>query len=282
MSVRIIIDSASDFTKERADQLNLDFMPLKTIFGDTEYLDGITIDHHRFFELLIEGDCMPTTSQVSPHDFETIYQDVKEKGDTAVVITLSSKLSGTYQSANIALDGFEDCITVVDSENVCAGEQILILYACHLREQGLSAKEIAHALDIKKKDICVVALLDTLEYLKKGGRISATAAFAGTLLSIKPVIAIENGEVVVLGKARGSKNGNNMLKQEITKCNGIDFTMPVMLVYSGLDDSMLKKYMLDNIDLWEGNLEELPYTSIGATIGTHVGPGAIGVAFFHK
>lgn len=153
MSVRIIIDSASDFTKERADQLNLDFMPLKTIFGDT-----------------------------------------------AVVITLSPKLSGTYQSANIALDGFEDCITVVDSENVCAGEQILILYACHLREQGLSAKEIAHALDVKKKDICVVALLDTLEYLKKGGRISATAAFAGTLLSIKPVIAIENGEVVVLGK----------------------------------------------------------------------------------
>ena len=118
-------------------------MPLKTIFGETEYLDGVTISHKEFYEKLIESDCMPTTSQIPPHDFEQLYADVKEKKDTAVVITLSSRLSGTFQSANIALDGYEDCITIVDSENVCLGEQILVMYACRLRDAGVSARVFA-------------------------------------------------------------------------------------------------------------------------------------------
>ena len=271
MSVRIIIDSASDLTKEQADKLGLDFLPLKTIFGTEEYLDGITLSHQQFYEKLIE-----------PHDFEQLYADVKEKKDTAVVITLSSRLSGTFQSANIALDGYEDCITIVDSENVCLGEQILVMYACRLRDAGVSASEIAKALDQKKKDVRVLALLDTLEYLKRGGRISKTAALAGNLLSIKPVIAIVDGEVAVLGKARGSKNGCNMLREEIAKCNGIDFSMPLCLGYTGLEDSLLQKYIEDNTDLWKSYVEELPISSIGSTIGTHTGPGGICVAFFSK
>ena len=228
MSVRIIVDSASDLTKERADALNLDYMPLKTIFGETEYLDGVTISHKEFYEKLIECGTIPTTSQVSPHDFEAKFKEVKEAGDTAVVICLSSLLSGTYQSAHIALDGYEDCITLVDSLNVCLGEQILVLYAVKLRDEGLSAKEIAEKLEEKKKDVCVLAVFDTLEYLKQGGRISKTAAWAGNILSIKPVIAIEKGEVAILGKARGSKNGNNILIQEVKNKNGIDFSMPYM------------------------------------------------------
>lgn len=282
MSLRIIIDSASDITKDKADKLQLDFLPLKTIFGDTEYLDGITLSHRKFFELLIESDCMPTTSQISPHDYEQIYEDVKKNGDTAIVITLSSKLSGSYQSANIALDGYEDCIHIVDSENVCLGEQILVLYACRLRDAGLSANEIVEKLEEKKKDICVIALIDTLEYLKRGGRISSTAAFAGNLLSLKPVIAIVDGEVVILGKARGSKNGNNMLMQEVEKSNGIDFSMPFMLGYAGLDDSILKKYIDDSISLWEGMVDELPISTVGSTIGTHIGPGGICVSYFRN
>ena len=123
-------------------------MPLKTIFGETEYLDGVTISHKEFYEKLIECGTIPTTSQVSPHDFEAKFKEVKEAGDTAVVICLSSLLSGTYQSAHIALDGYEDCITLVDSLNVCLGEQILVLYAVKLRDEGLSAKEIAEKLDI--------------------------------------------------------------------------------------------------------------------------------------
>lgn len=279
MSVRIIVDSASDLTKERADALNLDYMPLKTIFGETEYLDGVTISHKEFYEKLIECGTIPTTSQVSPHDFEAKFKEVKEAGDTAVVICLSSLLSGTYQSAHIALDGYEDCITLVDSLNVCLGEQILVLYAVKLRDEGLSAKEIAEKLEEKKKDVCVLAVFDTLEYLKQGGRISKTAAWAGNILSIKPVIAIEKGEVAILGKARGSKNGNNILIQEVKNKNGIDFSMPYMLGYSGLDDSLLRKYIADSADLWTGQTKELPISTIGSTIGTHAGPGAICVSF---
>ena len=132
--------------------------------------------------------------------------------------------------------------------NICSN--IIIIYAVKLRDEGLSAKEIAEKLEEKKKDVCVLAVFDTLEYLKQGGRISKTAAWAGNILSIKPVIAIEKGEVAILGKARGSKNGNNILIQEVKNKNGIDFSMPYMLGYSGLDDSLLRKYIADSADLW--------------------------------
>lgn len=280
MSVRIIIDSACDLTKTQADALKTTFLPLKTILGGEEFLDGITISHRQFFEKLVESDCMPTTSQIPPHDYETLFHEIKEAGDTAVVITLSSKLSGTYQSANIARDGYEDCIWLVDSENVCIGEQILVRYACRLRDEGISAAKIASILDRRKKDIRLLALLDTLEYLKRGGRISGAAALAGSLLSIKPVITVTDGEVAVLGKARGSKNGNNMLREEINKCGGIQYSLPYSLAYSGLDDTLLQKYIADNEDVWKDQVTELPISTIGSTIGTHVGPGAIAVAFF--
>lgn len=280
MSIRIIIDSASDLTKAQADAMDLTFLPLRTIFGDEEYLDGITLTHRQFYEKLIESGCMPTTSQIPPHDYETVFEEVKAAGDTAVVITLSGRLSGTFQSANIAIEGYEDCIFPVDSENVSLGEQILVRLACRLRKSGLTAQEIASELNRKKKKIRLIALLDTLEYLKKGGRVSKTAAFAGSLLSIKPVIAIADGEVQILGKARGSKNGNNMLMQETANSGGIDFSLPFCLGYTGLDTTVLQKYINDSESLWKGHADELPITTIGSTIGTHAGPGAIGVAYF--
>ena len=281
MSVRIVIDSASDITLQRADELHLDFMPLKTIFGEEEYLDGITITHEQFYEKLIECGTIPTTSQISPYEFEKKFKEIREAGDTAVVITLSSLLSGTYQSAVLASDGFEDCIFTVDSLNVSLGLQSLVLYAVRLRDQGMSAKEIAAELERVKNKIVVLAVIDTLDYLKQGGRISKTAAWAGTMLAIKPVISIVKGEVVILGKARGSKNGNNMLMQNVKESGGIDFSMPYCLGYTGLDDTLLQKYIRDSAVLWEGKTDNLPITTIGSTIGTHAGPGAIGVAFFH-
>lgn len=281
MSVRIVIDSASDITLQRADGLHLDFMPLKTIFGEEEYLDGITITHKQFYEKLIECGTIPTTSQIPPYEFEKKFKEIREAGDTAVVITLSSLLSGTYQSAVLASDGFEDCIFTVDSLNVSLGLQSLVLYAVRLRDQGMSAKEIAAELERVKNKIVVLAVIDTLEYLKQGGRISKTAAWAGTMLAIKPVISIVKGEVVILGKARGSKNGNNMLMQNVKESGGIDFSMPYCLGYTGLDDTLLQKYIRDSAVLWEGKTDNLPITTIGSTIGTHAGPGAIGVAFFH-
>lgn len=283
MSLRIVIDSASDITMERALALGLDFMPLKTIFGDEEYLDGVNLPHRAFYEKLIESGVFPTTSQIAPHEFEKKYREIRNAGDTAIVITLSSLLSGTYQSANIALEGYEDCVRIVDSKNVSVGEQNLVMYAVRLRDQGLSAEEIASKLEEKKKKICVLALFDTLEYLKRGGRLSGAAAWAGNLLSIKPVISVEKGEVVILGKARGSKNGNNLLIQQVGAHGGIDFSMPYCLGYTGLEDSMLRKYLTDSAAVWEGKVtaEDIPVTSVGSTIGTHAGPGAIAVSFYH-
>lgn len=282
MAVKIIVDSGADFTPERAKALGIEILPIKTMFGDEEFLDGVNMSHEEFFEKLIESDQMPTTSQVAPFEYEEVFERIKQAGDTAVCITISSKLSGCYQSANIAIDGYEDCIEIVDSNNVCIGEQILTLRAVNLRDSGKSAKEIADTLNEEKNNIKLIALLDTLEYLKKGGRISTAAAIAGSMLSIKPVIAIENGEVVVLGKARGSKNGNNMLIQHIQKSGTIDFDRPFSLAYSGLSDSLLQKYIRDSKALYEGYEGELPVSTIGCAIGTHVGPGAIALSFFAK
>ena len=281
MSVRIVVDSACDLTKMQAEELGLDYISLKTIFGEEEYLDGTTLSHEEFYEKLIECGTIPTTSQIPPYEFERKFREIKEAGDVAVVITLSSLLSGTYQSAVIALEGYEDCIYLVDSLNVSIGEQNLVKYAVRLRDQGMNAPEIAEELNKVKHNICVLAVFDTLEYLKQGGRISKSAAWAGTMLSIKPVISVAKGEVIVLGKARGSKNGNNLLMENVLVSGGIDFSMPYCLGYSGLDDSLLQKYIKDSAALWEGKTDKLPISTIGSTIGTHAGPGAIAVSFFH-
>ena len=275
--MRIIVDSTSDLTPEIKKQVHI--VPLTVHFGDVEFIDGVTIDHKQFYEKLIETDVHPSTSQASPAAFEAEYEKAKDEG--AVVITVSSKLSGTYQSAVIAAEEYEN-IYVVDSTSVAIGASILVELAVRLANQGLEAKEIARQLEEEKRKIVLVALVDTLEYLKKGGRISKSVAAFGTMLNIKPVLAVEDGEIQVLGKARGSKMGNNMLVQQIDKAGGIDFTKPVLLGYTGLSDAMLLKYINDSRYLWEGNLPEVRYTTIGSVIGTHVGPGAVAVAFFKK
>ena len=280
--VRIIIDSACDMPKKEADELKLDFLPLKTIFGEEEFLDGITMTHNEFYTRLENSDTNPSTSQISPAEYEDIYEDVKKCGDTAVVITLSSKLSGTYQSANIAREDYEDYVYIVDSENVTLGEQLLIRYACELRDLGFSAKEIVEALEKKKKNIHVAAVLDTLEYLQRGGRISKTAAVAGNLLSIKPVVAITDGEVTLAAKARGLKNAGTQLTEILKSYGEVDFSMPHAYMYSGHSDDLLQKYICDHADAWNGQTAAIPVYTIGSTIGTHVGPGAFGFAFFVK
>lgn len=282
MSVQIVIDSACDLPKSTADILGLHYMPMRTIFGDQEYLDGISPTGEQFYEKLIETDEVPKTSQVPPSDFEAAFEKIIAAGDTALCITISSKLSGTYQSAMIAAERFGDKVIVVDSLNVTVGEQLLVLRATQLQKEGWSAWEMAEILNHEKKRIRLIALLDTLEYLKKGGRISSTVAFAGALLSIKPVIALVDGEIELLGKARGSKNGNNKLMELVESSRGIDFERPFSLAYSGLSDHLLRKYITDSHALYEGKTDHLPVCRIGSTIGTHAGPGAIGVAFFEN
>jgi len=144
----------------------------------------------------------------------------------------------------------------------------------------LSATAIADELNSAKKRIRLVALLDTLEYLKKGGRISSSAAFLGNVLKIKPVIAIDNGEVAILGKARGSKQGNNFLIEQVNTYGGIDYSMPVLLGYTGCSTELIDKYIKDSSSLWENKIPVPARIKVGATIGTHIGPGGITVAFF--
>lgn len=280
MSVKIITDSASDLPASRHPAISV--LPMTITFGDRQYRDGEELSNQRFYELLIESEQLPSTSQIGPAQFEEAFRAQVEEGHTVVAVILSGKLSGTYQSACIAAEEFPQQVFVVDSENAAMGERVLVERAAQLVDQGLSAGEIAQRLEREKKDIRLIALLDTLEYLKRGGRISKSVAAIGGMLSIKPVIAIQNGEVCMLGKARGSKNGNNLLMQEIQKTAGIDFDRPYCLGYSGFHDDMLQKYIADSRSLWEGHAEHLPVGTIGATIGTHVGPGAVGVAFFQK
>lgn len=282
MAVQFIIDSAADIIPSEAEKLGIIHLPLKVIFGNEEYFDAVNLSHKEFYEKLIESDALPGTSQIPPIEFQEVFEKVVSAGDTAVVITIASGLSGTYQSAKIAAEDFSDKIFVVDSENACIGERILILRGLELKNEGLNAEEIAKKLDEEKKKIRLLALLDTLEYLKKGGRISSATALAGTLLSIKPVISVENGKVVIAGKARGSKQGNNLLRELIEKCGGISFDKPYCLAYSGLSDELLLKYIDDSSELWKGYTDNLPVVTVGCTIGTHVGPGAVAVAFFEK
>ena len=280
MSVKIITDSASDVLTPYHPAVSV--LPMTITFGDQQYRDKEELSHQRFYELLIESEQLPSTSQIGPAQFEEAFQAQVDAGHSVVAVILSGKLSGTYQSACIAAEEFPQKVFVVDSENAALGEGILVQRAAQLVDQGLEAPEIAQRLEDEKKDIRLIALLDTLEYLKRGGRISPSVALVGGLLSVKPVVAVERGEVVMLGKARGSKNGNNLLVQEIQKTTGIDFERPYCLGYSGFHNDMLQKYIADSRSLWEGHAEHLPIGTIGATIGTHIGPGAVGVAFFQK
>ena len=280
MSVRIITDSASDMSP--AEHPALAVLPLSVTFGTDVYMDGVDIDHQRFYEMLVERDELPKTGQVNPYAFSQAIAEARKAGDEAVIITVGAKLSGTNQSARTALaEAPGGDVYVVDSNNVTLGERVLVEYALRLVDEGRSAAQIAAAVEAVRDRVVVIGLLETLEYLVRGGRLSAAAGAVGTLLNVKPVVAVEDGLIVQLGKARGSKNGRNLLNQKVEKSGGIDFSMPLALGYTGLSDAVLKKYVEDSAALWAGHTEgELPVHTIGATIGTHVGPGAVAVAFF--
>lgn len=282
MGVTIIADSASEVSQETAKEWGIKVIPLKIRFGEEEFLDGVTFSNKRFYEKLIESDELPKTSQISPADYEDCFKAAVEAGDEVVCLTISSGVSGCVQSANIAAAEYEGKVYVVDTMQFCISYYILVEYAVRLRDAGKSAKEIADEITRVREKAIVLAVFDTLEYLKAGGRLSSTAAFVGEILSIKPVITITNGIVDVIGKARGSKKGNNMLIEKVKAIGGIDFTMPVVTGYTGLSDEYLQKYLEDSRDLYDGDISDIRKVSVGATVGTYAGPGAIAVAFYPK
>lgn len=276
MQVKIIVDSTADLHPWQKECVEV--VPLTVHFGQEEYEDGVTITHQEFYEKLVESDVLPTTSQATPDAFDRVFSKVAAAGDSAVVLTLASQLSGTYQSAMIAAGEYEN-IHVVDSGSVTIGIGILTQRALELADQGLEAAEIARILTQEAKKIRIVAILDTLEYLKRGGRVSKTVAFAGALLNIKPIISVAEGQIGMLGKARGTKQGSKLMMSQIEEL-GADLSRPAMLGFTGVSDEAMKKYLEDSGEFWGAAAED--YTMIGSVIGTHAGPGAVAAAFFQK
>ena len=252
--VRILVDSTVDLPERCRAQVRA--VPLTVHFGDEELIDGVTIDRRRFYERLIESDVLPTTSQATPAAFAKEFEAVRQAGESAVVITISAELSGTYQSACIAAADYED-IYVVDSRSAAIGSGILAELALEWAADGIAAAELAGLLTKKRDDICLLGLLD-----------------------IKPVVTLENGAVTMIGKARGSKQGNNLLVQKVRESGGIDFSLPILLGYTGLSDALLQKYVADSAALWRDHCGSLEQTLLCSVIGTHTGPGVVAVAFF--
>lgn len=280
MAVKFIIDSAGDLIPSDCEKLGVTHLPMTIRFGTEEYTDAVTLSHQEFYEKLVSNPNHPTSSQIPPAVFSEAYQRLTATGDQVVVITLSSKLSGTYQSAVIAADEFENQVFVVDSLTATVGERVLLEYGLRLASQGLSAREIATELEAQRGRIRIFATLDTLEYLKRGGRISSSTAVVGGLLNIKPAIAVEDGCVISAGKARGNKAANTLLRQLIEKTNGIDFSMPMCLVYSGVAPDNLNRFLEEQGDLFDPYPGQVPVATVGCAIGSHVGPGAAGVIYF--
>ncbi|MCF0108343.1 MAG: DegV family protein [Bacilli bacterium] len=275
--IRIICDSASDITLKDAKKLNIDVVPMPIRFDDKEYLDGVNISFDEFYDKLAVEKNLPVTSQINPFVWEEKINQYPD--DEIILITLSSRLSGTYKSALTASEGKKN-VRVVDSLNATAGIRVLVDRAVDLREQGKTIDEICDVLNEEKKNICVIGVLDNLKALKKGGRISPTVAMVGGLLGIKPIIEVKDGEVVMAGKARGSHNGFKRVKEIILDYGGIDTTKEVILAYTGNSDEMLEKYIAsakNDVINRSFNIQR-----IGATIGTHIGDGAIAIVFSHN
>lgn len=256
-------------------------IPLTVRFGEEEYIDGVTITNEEFYQKLESVEQLPTTSQVTPEEFRQVFQEVTDAGDEAVVITVASGLSGTCQSANIAAMEFDN-IYVVDSGNVAVGSGVIVEYAFRLLKEGKSAKEIKEILDAEVGKVHIIAMVDTLKYLKMGGRISGAVALAGSLLHIKPIVEVYDGAIHQIAKAQGARKGNQVLIQEIQKVGDIDFTKPVLFGHSGQTDEGMKLFLENTKAFWEG--KDVPDESIlmGSTIGTHAGPGIVAIGFFTK
>ena len=278
MSVRIITDSTVDLTPDVRARVKV--VPLSVRFGDQEFQDSVTITAEKFYEMLVKIEELPTTSQPTPVAFEDAYREAVEAGDEVVCITIASKLSGTYQSATIAAEEFPGKVFVVDSRTAAIGSGALTEYALQLADQGMGGEQILKELMEKREKVRLYAIVDTLEYLKKGGRLSSTVALVGGLLNVKPIICVdEAGEIKVPGKARGMKNAFAQLSQLCSQNGGPDSDMPILLGYTGESDENLCKYMEENTQMWGFDPEK---TIVGSAIGVHVGPGAVAAAFFSK
>ena len=280
MAIRIITDTPSDISFDEAKEMNIDLVPLKINVDGESYREGIDISVDQFYQMLETSKVLPTTSTPSPDDFLTYFEEAKEAGDDVVVLTLASALSGTYQCAILAKDMADyPNIHVIDSEQATLGEMVLVRYATKLRDEGKSVQEIVDTIEASKKKVVLLAVLDTLEYLHKGGRLPKSVAIAGGLLKIKPMITLKDGSVEVVGKSRGIKASIKNLLAEIEKYPEFDAAAPIVYGYTASSDQC--ETFKEKADE-KFNLKDTKMYPIGSVIGTHAGPGAFAIGFLHK
>lgn len=280
MGIRIITDSTSDISREQAKQLDITLVPLKVIFNDREYKEGIEITIEGFYEKLVQAERLPTTSQPSPDDFIGYFNEAREAGDSVIVMLISGKLSGTVQSALIAKEmaDYQD-IHIIDTNNAITGLRILVEHAVKLRREGRTAAEIVDAIHKLRDKIVLLGMVDTLEFLHKGGRLSKSSAILGTLLKFKPIITLKDGVIGVVGKERGVNKGIARILEIADEYGEIDRNYPVNLGYTAEDskcvmlrDKLAEKYGLDGMRMFP----------MGCVVGTHVGPGACVLTYIKK
>jgi DegV family protein with EDD domain len=282
MAIRIITDSSADISQEEARQLGISVALLRVIIDGKEYDDGVDLDVDDFYVKLREAKNLPTTSQPSPEQFLALFQEAKAAGDTVIAILISGVLSGTLQSAQIARDmaDYPD-IHIIDSETTIMGLRLLVELAVRMRDAGESAADIIAAVEEAKHRVFLVAMVDTLEYLVKGGRLSRTSGMVGTLLKIKPIITLTKSGVQVLGKARGFAAAKEYLLQEMQKAGEADPTMPIYFGYTA-DASLCDSFRAQA----EATLKLCNVVtrgeSVGCAIGTHAGPNAVVVVYLKK
>lgn len=277
--IRIMVDTSADYTVEETKEKGIGLLPIHITMGDKDYRDAYDLTKEEFYELLTAGSEFPKTSQPSLQDLLDAFEEAKENGDELIYLTLSSSLSGTYQSAVLAKNMAEyDKIYLVDSLTATHMVRVLADHAKKLADEGASAEKIVEELENLKKRVKVYAALDTLEYLYKGGRLSKTSAVLGEMARIKPLITVNaNGEVAVVGKCMGKNKAITTLMKMIGDSN-IDPDFPRYSVYTqGLENSELfEKRVTD------AGIEITERYQIGATIGAHIGPGVFGLVFVEK
>lgn len=277
MAIRLIVDSSSDITKEEAEKINAIYVPLNVRFGDDVFADGIDMTKDEFYKLLEDREDFPQTAAAAPNSYIEAYEEIKSNGDKAILLTLSSKVSACYQSAILASQGYEDSIYVLDTLTASLGIRTLIEYAYKKIIEGIDFESLIKDLENKKKYAKIFAFVDTLEYAKKGGRISKFASTLGGLLNIKPILSLnEDGLLYIADKARGLKNGFSKFDKLIEKASE-NKLKELFISYSGLSRENLDKYLERNKDKFE-NIK-LNIGQIGSSIGSHAGPGAVVVAF---
>ena len=279
--IRILTDSASDILPAEAEQLGVTVIPLNVTLEDGTVLrDGVDMTPSAYYEILAGCRKLPTTSQPSPELFENFFLEAAAAGDEVIGIFLSHALSGTYQCAKLAADMANvDNVLFVDSGHVCLSEALLVRLAVQLRDSGKTAGQIAAILEHAKEHLHLVAAIDDLKYLRKGGRLPAAVAVAGGMLGIKPLITIQDGKVAMAGKARGLPGAYVALFKKVEEMGGINPAFPALAGYtvSPREVTPIQTYLRDNLQQ-----EDLLVRQIGCVIGSHAGPGAFGIAFFDK